>query len=111
MPARCLLPRPPNGGRRGGSATGDGARVAMDRARPLGSAPRLKGDGLRVLGSGQPKASASGQRRLFAAKTAILDATQKRQRRSPRALQIQIYFIAWVACAREMMARNVFGCG
>jgi hypothetical protein len=45
------------------------------------------------------------------AKTTILDAAQKRQRRSPRALQIQIYFIAWVACAREMMARNVFGCG
>jgi len=25
-------------------------------------------------------------------------------------LHIQIYFIAWVACAREMMASNVFGC-
>src|SRR5215831_19682817 len=113
MPARCFLPRPANGGRRGGSATGDGARVAMDRARSLGSAPRLKGDGLRVLGSGQPKASASGQRRLLAGgqKLPSYDATQKRQRRSPRALQIQIYFIAWVACAREMMARNVFGCG
>jgi hypothetical protein len=73
------------------------------------------------LGVGSLKASASGhvsvvrvgKAGVFAGgqKTLILDATQKRQRRSACTLHIQIYFITWVACAREMMAPNVFGCG
>jgi hypothetical protein len=35
---------------------------------------------------------------------------KKRQRRSPRDASRQIYFIAWVVCAREIDDLNVFGC-
>src|SRR5215469_11745800 len=100
LPARCLLPRPPNGGRRGGSATGDGARVALDRARPLGSAPRLKGDGLRVLGSGQPKASASGQRRLFPGGQKLPSSTRRKNANADRPVRFKSKFISshgWLA--------------
>src|SRR5262249_35299326 len=98
----------------GGEAPPPGvARAVLWVARgPLGWPLALKGAGSRGLGVGHPKHLRVGNPAVCGwAKTAILDATQKRQRRSPRALQIQIYFIAWVACAREMMARNVFGCG
>ena len=83
--------------------------IAHVDARPLGSTPHVE---IRWPPSAWEWAAQSmrewGEWATLSvcewAKTAILDTTQKRQRRSSCTLQIQIYFTAWVACAREMMA-------
>jgi hypothetical protein len=50
---------------------------------------------------------------VFAGGQKLPSSTRRKNANADRPVrfQIQIYFIAWVACAREMMARNVFGCG
>jgi hypothetical protein len=95
-----------------GSAIGDGALVAKDRAHGRAPWPSVryfkKATVPGARGSGQPKASASGQGEW--AKLPSPARRKKRQRRSPRDASRQIYFIAWVACAREIDGPNVFGC-
>ena len=101
----------PNGGRRGRAQPSAMARSLRRIARidaPLGS-PSVTSRRRRpptAVGSGQAKASASGQGAAFASGQKLPSPTrrQKRQRRSPCDASRQIYFIAWVVCAREMMA-------
>src|SRR5262245_58187380 len=104
MAAACNV-RPPATERRQGSALGPRRSRARTRPSVRALSPLLQtGDGLPPAGgSGQPKASASGQGEAFASGQKPPSSTrrQKRQRRSPSR---QIYFTAWVACAREMMA-------
>jgi hypothetical protein len=101
-----------------GSAIGDGALVAKDRAH--GRAPWL-GLSVRYF----KKATVPGRAWEWAAQSICEWARrsvrewaklpsparrQKRQRRSPCDASRQIYFIAWVVCAREIDDLNVFGC-
>ena len=108
--------RAPNGGRRGGlSHRRWRARCEGSRAwtRPLALRPLLQeSDGPRRAWEWAAQSICEWARRSIRewAKTAILDAAQKRQRRSPCDASRQIYFIAWVACAREIDGPNVFGC-
>src|SRR5262249_27732444 len=103
--------RAPNGGRRAGlSHRRWRARCEGSHAwtRPLALHPLLQeSDGPRPrVGVGSPKHLRVGKakRARVGKKAPSPTRRKKRRRRSPRDASRQIYFIAWVACAREMMA-------
>ena len=89
-------------------------------ARPLGSAPLEKAMASGCLGVGSLKASASGH--VSVARVGKAGRLPVGKNCHPRrdaknanadrivALHGQIYFTAWVACAREIDGPNVFGC-
>jgi hypothetical protein len=99
-----------------GSAIGDGVLVAKDRAHGRAPWPSVRYF---------KKATVPGRAWEWAAQSICEWARRsvrewaklpsparrkKRQRQSPRDASRQIYFIAWVACAREIDGPNVFGC-
>jgi len=89
-------------------------------ARPLGSAPLEKAMASGCLGVGSPKHLRVGTQ--ASSEWATQEHLQVGKNCHPRrdaknanadrivALHGQIYFTAWVACAREMIGPNVFGC-
>src|SRR5262249_24212205 len=93
----------------GGSAIGDGALVAKGRAPGRAPWPPVryfkKGTVPRRAWEGAGQSICEGGRRSVRkwAKLPSPARRKKRQRRSPRDASRQIYFIAWVVCAREMM--------
>src|SRR5262245_66288582 len=104
--------RAPNGGRRGRLSHRRMARSLRRIARmdahldaPLGppSVTSRKRRSPAWEWAAQKHLRVGKAKRARVGKTAIPGATQKRQRRSPRDASRQIYFIAWVVCAREMM--------
>src|SRR5262245_22178722 len=114
--ARRLLPRTERGsaGWAQPSAMARSLRRIARMDAPLGppSVTSRKRRSPAARGSGQPKHLRVGKAKSVRewAKLPSPARRKKRRRRSPCDASRQIYFIAWVVCAREIDDLNVFGC-